>query len=92
MIEKDGINIKILYLAFHNSLKKVYGNRLVTKKILYMKLGRHSLVPKCLRELAIKEFEEMGLIKKEDRDLYKIIDYKLNLEEDANKFLQRINL
>jgi hypothetical protein len=92
MQQKEELNIGILYLAFHNSLRKVHSTRVVTKEELFEKLGRHSLVPKCLREVAIRELIEMGLLKREDKNMYRILEYELNIEEDANKFLERIHL
>ena len=89
----DKLKIGILYLSFHNSLKKLYGvNRIVSKESLIIKLGRQFLVPKRLRILAVKELESMGLLKEESKTEYKILDYKLNIEEDANKFLQAMKL
>jgi hypothetical protein len=92
MEEKGDLNIGILYLAFHNSLRKVHCNRIVTKEELFEKLGRHSLVPRCLREVAIRELIDMNLIKQEDKNLFRILEYELNIEEDANKFLEKIHL
>ena len=92
-MKKEVLKIGLLYLSFHNSLKKVYGiGRIITKKDLMAKLGRQFLVPKQLRILAIKELERMNLIKKEERDYFKILDCNLNIEEDANKFFKRMNL
>jgi len=93
-MKKERLQIGLLYLSFHNSLKKVYGvNRLVTKEQLIEKLGRHSLVPKALRVLAIKELEKMELIRKEeDGDDFIIIDCDLNIEENVNYFFKRMGL
>lgn len=80
-------------MSFHNSLKKVYGvNRVVTKKELAIKLGRHPLVPKRYRLDAIKELVKMGLLKEVGKEEYKILDYKLNMEEDASKFLKAMKI
>lgn len=90
---KEGLKIGILYLSFHNSLKKVYGvNRVVTKKELTAKLGRQYLVPKRLRLHAIKELVKMNLLKELGKEEYKILDYELNIEEDANKFLKAMKI
>ena len=90
-MEKEKLKIGLLYLSFHNSLRKVYGiNRVVTKKELMIKLGRQFLVPKPLRILVIKELEKMNLLKKESKDNFKILDYELNIEEDTNKFLRML--
>jgi len=92
-MEKERLKIGILYLSFHNSLKKVYGSRrIVSEKDLVIKLGRQFLVPKRLRILAIKELENMNLIKKESNNEFKILDYELNIEEDTNNFLGKLNL
>ena len=80
-------------MSFHNSLKKVYGvNRVVTKKELTTKLGRQFLVPKRLRIYVIKELVKMGLLKEIEKEEYKILDYELNVEEDANAFLKAMNI
>ncbi len=82
---------KILYLSFHNSIKKKFGvNRLISKKEIIIKLGRQFLVPKPLRIVALDELEKMKLIKKECNEYYKILDCELNLEEDTNKFLKKL--
>lgn len=92
-MKEEKLKIGLLYLSFHNSLKKVYGiNKIITKEQLIEKLGRHGLVPKQLRVLAIKELESMNLLKKESDNGFKILDYELNIEEDANKFFKEINL
>lgn len=90
---KGKLKIGILYLSFHNSLKKIHGiNRVVTEKVLTTKLGRQYLVPRRLRVFAIKELIKMNLLKEVDKEEYKILDYELNVEEDANKFLKTMNL
>lgn len=87
------VNHKILYLSFHNSIKKKFGvNRLVSKKELKIKLGRQFLVPKNLTIVALKELENMGLIKKENSVYYKILDINFDLEENVNKFYMQIGL
>ncbi len=91
-MEKKRLQIGLLYLSFHNSLKKIYGlNRFVSERDMEIKLGRQFLVPKPLRIIAIKELVNMKLLKKVDDKLYKILDYKLNVEKDTQKFLRRIN-
>ena len=86
------INKKILYLSFHNSIKKKFGvNRLISKEDIIIKLGRQFLVPKPLRIVALKELEEMNLLKKEDANNYKILDCEIDIE-DTNKFYQTIGL
>ncbi len=92
-MKKDKLKVGLLYLSFHNSLKKVYGvNRVVTKKDIIIKLGRQFLVPKPVRALAIKELEQMGLLKEESKNNFKILDYDLNIEEDTNKFFIRLKM
>ena len=88
-MKRGKLKAGLLYLSFHNSLKKVYGkNRTVSKELLLAKLGRQFVVPKRLRILAIKELEKMKLLKQESKNEFKILDYKLNIEEDANKFFK----
>ncbi len=90
MTEK--LKIGILYLSFHNSLKKIYGvNRVVTEEELKIKLGRQFLVPKRLRLVVIKELTKMNLLKEEEKGCFKILDYELNIEEDANIFLKAMS-
>ena len=64
---------------------------MVTKKELTTKLGRQFLVPKRMRIPTIKELVKMKLLKEESKDNFKILDYELNIEEDANKFLKMLN-
>lgn len=76
----------ILYLSLHNQLKGRFGiNVLVDKKLVYAKLGRHFMIPKNLRELVIKEMEELGLIKIENSHKIIVLPCDINLEEDINK-------
>jgi len=92
-MKRGKLDIGLLYLSFHNSLKKVYGkNRVVNKKELMAKLGRQFLVPKQLRVLAIKELVNMGLLKEESKNEFKIVNCELNIEEDAGEFFKRMNL
>ncbi len=80
-------------MSFHNSLKKVYGvGRVVAKKDIMAKLGRQFLVPKQLRVLAIKELENMKLIKKDSKDCFEILDYGDNIEENTSQFFKDMNL
>jgi hypothetical protein len=89
----DKISIKILYLSFHNSIKKKYGiNRIISKEDIFTKLGRQYLVPKKLRIVALKELEEMNLIKKEDNNSYRILDIDFDMEENINKFYSKLKL
>ncbi len=92
-MKRGKLKVGLLYLSFHNSLKKVYGvNKIVTKDQLIEKLGRHGLVPKQLRISTIKELEKMKLLKKESDNKFKILDYELNIEEDTNLFFKMMNL
>lgn len=74
---------QILYLSFHNSLKKVYGeNKFVTKKAICIKLGRQFLVPKRLREEVLKELEKRELIKNEGGGYFRVLCGKVDLEKE----------
>jgi hypothetical protein len=86
------LDTKILYLAFHNSLKKVHGNQLVKRKDIFSKLGRQYLVPKSLRASSLLEFEKMGLLKREDRDNVRILDFEFDIEKEPDKFIKAIGL
>ena len=87
--KKEELKEKLLYLALHNFLKKRFGtNRIVLRKDLYCELGRHFLIPRNLRDTSIKELEYMNIIKKIDKDKFKILDVKLNLEKDANRLFE----
>jgi len=82
---------KILYLSFHNSLKRKFGtNRLIQKKELLTKLGRQFLVPKRLREQAIKELISLGLFKEEDNKYIKILDGNFNIDDNEDKFYKQL--
>ena len=85
------INSKILYLSFHNSLKKKFGvNKVIHKEEIIIKLGRQFLVPKNLRIKAVEELEKMGLIKKEDNDYFKILEGDFDLENNPQEFYKSI--
>lgn len=76
------INRNLLYLSFHHSLKKKYGaNRLVSKKEILIKLGRHFLVPKNLRLIALNEMEKLKLFRKENDKYYLILEGETDLDE-----------
>lgn len=90
---KTTLDTKILYLSFHNSIKKVFGvNQVIPRKEIITKLGRQFLVPANLRIAALKELEDMKLIERVDRDNVKILEPKLDLELDANKFFKALHL
>jgi len=89
---KQPLDIKILYLSFHNNLQKVHGcNSIVSRKDIFTKLGRQFLVPKQLRECALKELEEMGLMERIDRDKVKLLNCDLDLD-NSSQFFQKLNL
>lgn len=88
----ENLNIGILYLSLHNLLKRKVGiNNSTSKKEINAILGRHFLVPKNLRIAVIKELNNMNLIK-EDKNQVIIIDYKLDVTEDANKLFKMLKL
>lgn len=87
------IDVKILYLSCHNSLKKVYGVGAVIRRVdLFSKLGRQYLVSKPLREAALTEFEKMGLLKRENSDKVRILDFDVDIEQEPHKVLEKFNL
>jgi hypothetical protein len=55
-------------------------------------LGKHFLIPKNLREVAIKELEQMKLIQKVDRDNIRLLECKIDIERNQNEFLQEMRL
>jgi spore coat polysaccharide biosynthesis predicted glycosyltransferase SpsG len=88
----ETLNIGILYLSLHNLLKRKIGiNRCTTKREINAILGRHFLVPKNLRIAVIKELKNMNLVK-EDKNEVMIIDYKLDVTQDANKLFKMLKL
>jgi hypothetical protein len=88
----ETLSVGILYLSFHNLLKRKIGlNRYTNRKEINAMLGRHFLVPKNLRIAVIKELKNMNLIK-EDTSGILIIDYKLDVSQDANKLFQMLKL
>jgi len=88
----ETLSVGILYLSFHNLLKKKIGiNRYTNKKEINAMLGRHFLVPKNLRIAVIKELKNMNLIKEEKEGIL-IIDYKLDISQDANKLFKMLKL
>lgn len=83
---------KLLYLALYSQFKKIYGFNPIPRKEINTKLGKHYLVPKSLREDVMKEMEEMGLIKRENRDSFVIIELNIEDKKDADIFLKKLNL
>ena len=93
MNPKSTLDERILYLSFHNSIKKVFGvNKIIARKAIITKLGKQYLVPPNLREAAVKELILMGLFERIDRDNIKILEPKLDIELDANKFFKSLHL
>jgi len=91
-MKKKMLKIGILYLSFHNSLRKVYGTgKIVSEEDLIIKLGRQFLVPKRLRLLAVKELVKRNLIKRESNKEFKILNYEFDIEKDTNEFLKKMN-
>lgn len=83
----------ILYISLHNQLIRMFGvNRIVEKKAIEEKLGRHFLVPKSIRAITIIELEEKGLIKIESSNQIRILPCDLDLKEDANKIYELAGL
>jgi len=86
----EKLNDNILYLSFHNSIKKIYGvNKFVEIEKIRIKLGRQYLVPKRFRDKAILELENMGLIKVEEKYV-KVLDKDLDLENCHLQIKQNI--
>jgi hypothetical protein len=93
LVKSKPLDPNILYLAFHNSIKKVNGfNKIVSRKDIFSKLGRQFLVPKPLRASCLIEFERMGLLQREDRDNVKIVDFDIDIDKEPDKFIKKIGL
>jgi len=87
------INIGILYISLHNLLRKKVGvNRTISRKDFYCILGKHFIIPKNLRCVAIKEMEIRGLVKQENAENIKILDHEYDLENDINKWYQKVGI
>lgn len=87
------LDIKLLYLSLHCLLKNKYGvGNTISRKEFYGELGRHFLIPKNLRSVVMAELREMNLIKIKDRDNIILLDYDLDIKEDAHKFLNNVFL
>lgn len=79
------LSIGILYLGLHNQLTKKYGvGGLFSRKEIFCKLGKHYIIPKQLRCIVIKEMIEKKLIKKHDRDKFKVLNYDVDIEKDID--------
>ncbi len=87
------LNIGLLYLSLHNQINKTCKmDKIISREQFFTILGKHFLVPKNIRDCEIKEMILMGLIKKQEKGKYEILEYDLNIEEDANKFYQTLEL
>ena len=83
------LKVGLLYLGLHNQLAKKYGvNHIITRKEFFCKLGKHYIIPRCVRPLIIKEMSEKHLIERVDRDNIKILKCDIDLEKDGNKLFQ----
>ena len=87
------MNTGILYLSLHNLLrKKCNPTKVLRRKEIFTILGRHFLVPKNIRVAVIKEMQLMKLLKPENGNCFKILEYHLNVEKDAHKFYRTLKL
>lgn len=87
------LNVGLLYLSLHNQLIKQSGrNKIIKRKDFFCIIGKHFLIPKNLRPLIIKEMEYKKLVNRITSDEIQILNYYLNLEEDASKFSEIISL
>jgi len=92
-MKDEVMKVGLLYLSLHNQLiKKIGVNRIITRKDFFAIIGRHYLIPKNLRDAAIKEMQIMGLIEKIDGSNYIVLPCDLCIEEDASKFYKALNL
>ena len=91
--KRSDLDIGILYVSLWNQVKNKVGiNKIISRKEFFEILGRHYLVPKCLRDCVIREMEKRKLIEKNSRDEIKILECEYDLEKDANKFYEMLNL
>jgi len=87
------LKIGILYISLHNLLVRKEGlNKIISRKALFIHIGRHYLVPRKLRPVLLKEMCNRKLLEEVNRDTYKILDCEFDLERDANKFYEMIGL
>jgi len=92
-MEKKELSIGLLYISLHNLLRKRIGvNRYISRKDFYTILGKHFLIPKNIRIVVIKEMEERGLVKQEDRNNIKILDCNLDIENDISSWYQKVGI
>ena len=92
-MEKKELNIGLLYISLHSLLRKRVGiNRYISRKDFYTILGKHFLIPKNIRIVVIKEMENRGLVKQETKEEIKILDCNLDIENDTNKWFQKVGI
>ena len=92
-MKKNNINVGILYVSLYNLLRRKVGlNMHISRKEFYCILGKHFIVPKNLRCVAIKEMEQRGLIKQENSDRIKIINCDISLENNIDKWYRQVGI
>lgn len=93
MKKSNEIPIGVLYIALHNQLvKNVGADKIIKRKKFFEIIGKHYLVPKCLRDFVIIEMEKRNLVKKESRNSIKVLSCEFDLERDSSKFYEGIGL
>jgi len=89
----NNLSIGILYLGLHNQLVKKFGvNATISNKDFFMKIGRHSQIPKNLRHMVLKEMERKGLLQKINRDKIKILELKIDIKSDCKEFFKMMDI
>lgn len=82
------LKIGILYIALHNQLVNKFGIEVIVPiKELFCILGKGNKIKKNCGYIAVKEMDELKLVKIIDRDHVKILpcSFDLNKVEDINK-------
>ena len=80
------LNIGLLYLGLHNQMIKKYGvNISIPRKEFFIKIGRHSQIPKALRPIVLKEMIDKELIEMVNRDNIKLLPIEIDIEENCNE-------
>jgi len=80
------LSIGLLYLGLHNQLTKKVGlDGIMSRKEFFIKIGRHSQIPKVLRPIVLKEMIDRELIEIINRDKIKILPLDINIEENCNE-------
>ena len=83
----------LLYISLWNRLNKNIGvGNIITRKEFFCILGKHFLIPKNVRDLVIKEMEELDLIKRENKNEIKILKCEIDIEKDANTLYKKAGL